>query len=222
MQTLHPLTPPPLENGDRLTRSEFERRYTAMPDIKKAELIAGRVYMASPLRIRHHGNPHARILGWLIAYEAATPGVMTADNATVRLDGDNEPQPDALLRIEQGGTSRISVDDYLEGAPELVVEIAASTASYDLHEKLQVYRDNGVQEYLVWRVQDGALDWYQLRDGEYVAQGEIAGVLKSAVFPGLWLNRAALLAGDLATVLATVQQGIATPEHRQFFEQLAG
>ncbi|MEA5417640.1 Uma2 family endonuclease [Spirulina sp. CCNP1310] len=217
---MHTLTPPPLENGDRLTRAEFERRYTAMAHVKKAELIAGRVYMASPLRIRQHGNPHSRIITWLGVYEAATPGVMAADNATVRLDGENEPQPDALLRRE-GGTSRISVDDYLEGPPELIVEIAASTASYDLHEKFQVYRENGVQEYLVWRVQDGGLDWYQLRGGEYVSQDEEEGVLKSLVFPGLWLNRRALLAGDLAAVLATVQAGIATAEHQQFCQQLA-
>lgn len=217
MQTL---TPPPLENGDRLTRSEFERRYSAMANVKKAELIAGRVYMASPLRIRQHGNPHSRIITWLGVFEAATPGVMAADNATVRLDRENEPQPDALLRREQGGTSWINADDYLEGPPELIVEIAASTASYDLHEKFQVYQENGVQEYLVWRVQDGALDWYQLRDGEYVSQEEINGVLKSLVFPGLWLNRRALLAGDLATALATVQAGIATPEHQAFCEQL--
>jgi len=217
---MYTLTPPPLENGDRLTRAEFERRYTAMANVKKAELIAGRVYMASPLRIRQHGNPHSRIITWLGVYEAATPGVMAADNATVRLDRENEPQPDALLRREQGGTSRISVDDYLEGPPELIVEIAASTASYDLHEKFQVYRENGVQEYLVWRVQDGGLDWYQLRGGEYVSQDEHEGVLKSLVFPGLWLNRRALLAGNLAAVLATVQAGIATAEHQEFCEEL--
>lgn len=110
---------PPLENGDRLTRSEFERRYHTMPDVKKADLIEGIVYMASPVRIRSHGKPHAYIMGWLATYESATLGVELADNTTVRLDADNEPQPDALLRIENGGQSRISEDDYVEGAPEL-------------------------------------------------------------------------------------------------------
>lgn len=105
--------------------------------------------MASPLRIKSHGEPHALIMTWLGVYKAATPGVGFADNSTIRLDADNEPQPDALLRIENGGQSRISEDDYVEGAPELIVEIAASTASYDLHEKLKVYRRNQVQEYLV-------------------------------------------------------------------------
>ncbi len=28
---------PPLENGDRLNRDEFEQRYEAMPSLKKAE-----------------------------------------------------------------------------------------------------------------------------------------------------------------------------------------
>ncbi|MFO5527900.1 MAG: Uma2 family endonuclease, partial [Cuspidothrix sp.] len=123
------LTIPPLENGDKLTRHEFERRYHAMPNLKKAELIEGVVYMASPVRAKQHGKPHARIMGWLIAYEAATPGVESLDNTTILLDTDNEPQPDALLRIETGGQSRINKDDYVEGAPELIVEIAASSAS---------------------------------------------------------------------------------------------
>lgn len=122
------LTIPPLENGDKLTRTEFERRYHAMPNLKKAELIEGVVYVPSPLRIKSHGEPHAYTMAWLGVYKAATPGVGFADNTTVLLDADNEPhepQPDALLRIEQGGQSRINQDDYLEGAPELIIEIAA-------------------------------------------------------------------------------------------------
>lgn len=137
------LTTQTLENGDKLTRAEFERRYQAMPNVKKAELIEGKVYMASPVRAKRHGKPHARIMGWLVTYEAVTLGVEVLDNATVRLDADNEPQPDALLRIESGGQSQLSEDDYIQGAPELIVEIAASTASYDLHEKRNVYRRNG-------------------------------------------------------------------------------
>ncbi len=112
----------PLENGDRLTRSEFERRYQAMPRVKGAELIEGKVYMASPVRIIH-GQPHAYIIGWLAVYHAATPGTQFADNTTIRLDLDNEPQPDALLRIETG-QSQIDIDNYIQGAPELIVEIA--------------------------------------------------------------------------------------------------
>ncbi|NEQ83824.1 MAG: Uma2 family endonuclease, partial [Moorea sp. SIO2I5] len=125
---LKPKNPiPPLESGDLLTRQEFEQRYAQMPDVKKAELIEGVVYMASPLRMTQHANPHARIMTWLGTYWSATPGVEVGDNATVRLDADNEPQPDALLRLTVDGQSRISEDGYVEGAPELIVEIAAST-----------------------------------------------------------------------------------------------
>src|SRR5271157_3592109 len=101
---------PPLENGDRLTRAEFERRFDAMPHLKKAELLEGVVYMPSPVRLRHHGRPHAHVLGWLTVYEAATPGVVAADNTSARLDLDNEPQPDALLMIDphHGVQARIS------------------------------------------------------------------------------------------------------------------
>lgn len=214
---------PPLENGDRLTRREFEHRYHASPHIKKAELIEGIVYVASPVRIANHGRPHAQIIGWLATYCAATPGVDLADNATVRLDFDNEPQPDALLRIESdaGGSSRISNDDYVEGAPELIVEIAASSASYDLNAKLNVYRRNGVQEYIVWQMYDNQLCWFALQEGQYdLLEADAAGTIRSQVFPGLWLSVTALLEGDLATVLAELQKGLATAEHQAFVVRL--
>ena len=144
-----------------------------------------------------------------------------ASNTTVRLDLDTEVQPDVLLRLEQGGDSRIGADGYVEGAPELAVEVAASSASYDLHDKLRAYRRNGVQEYLVWRVLDRELDWFVLRDGAYQRlAADPAGILRSAAFPGLWLNVPALLARDLAAVLATLQAGLASPEHTAFVERL--
>jgi Uma2 family endonuclease len=209
----------PLENGDRLSRVEFERRYQGMPEHQKAELIEGRVYMASPVRIIH-GQPHAYIMGWLAVYHAATPGTQFADNTTVRLDTDNEPQPDALLRIE-GGQSQIDVDDYIRGAPELIVEIAASTASYDLQEKLQVYRRNGVQEYLVWQVSDRIFDWFCLSNGEYIKlKPDEKNTLKSEVFPGLWLGIDSLLNYELAEVIKTVQQGLDTIEHQDFIQRI--
>ena len=126
---------PPLHNGDRLTRAEFERIYAAHPEIKKAELIEGIVYMPSPARHREHGKPHAHSIGWLNLYSAATPGVEGSDNVTLRLDLENEPQPDALLFLlpEYGGNARVGEDGYLEGAPELIIEVAASSASYDLN-----------------------------------------------------------------------------------------
>jgi Uma2 family endonuclease len=214
---------PPLEPGDRLTRDEFERRYDAMPHLKKAELIEGVVYMPSPVRLRRHGQPHFQLITWLGTYEAATPGVIAADNTTIRLDQDNEPQPDALLLIDpaRGGHTRISEDDYVEQAPELVAEISASSVSFDLHTKLTVYRRNGVREYLVWRVLEQQFDWFALRAGQFQALAPDAmGLLRSEVFPGLWLDPAALLRGDMLRVLAVVQQGLAAPEHAAFVQRL--
>jgi len=196
---------PTLENGDRLSRAEFERRYNLMSDLKKAELIEGVVYVPSPLRYNRHGKPHGKIIAWLEVYAASTPGVEVADNATVRLDLDNEPQPDALLRLDQesGGRSRISEDDYVEGAPELIVEIAASSASYDLHDKLRAYRRNGVREYLVWLVQDRVFRWYILEQGEYrQQQADSLGMLSSPFLPGLRLDVQALLRGEMSRVLS--------------------
>jgi len=203
---------PLLENGDQLTRFEFETRYQRMPHLKKAELIEGIVYMGSPLRIEQHGNPHAHVITWLGIYEALTSGVQTGDNCTVILDAENEPQPDALLRVKEGGQSTISEDGYVEGAPELIVEIAASTVSIDLRDKKRAYQRNQVQEYLVWRVYDQELDWFRLRQGKYIKlQPDEQGIIKSEMYPGLWLDVNALLSGDLAKVLQVLQQGIASP-----------
>ena len=214
---------PALENGDRLSRCEFERRYAARPDLKKAQLIEGVVYMPSPVSTVHAG-PHAMIQTILLVYAASTPGIRGYDNATVRLDLDNEPQPDVLLRIEAeaGGRSRVSDDDYIEGAPELVVEVAASSASIDLHDKLRAYRRNGVQEYVVWRTHEGRIDWFELAEDEYrILAPDDAGVVRSRVFPGLRLAADALLAGDLATALAEAQKGVGSPEHGAFVARLA-
>ncbi|MDB9313546.1 Uma2 family endonuclease [Spirulina sp. CS-785/01] len=206
----------PLENGDCLSRPEFERRYAAMPQVKKAELIEGVVYMGSPVRVTH-GMPHGLLMGWLFNYRVATPNVMLADNTTVRLDGDNEPQPDALLRLERGGQSSISEDGYIEGAPEFIAEVVSSSASYDLGDKLRVYRRTQVQEYLIWQVYEQEILWLRLREGEYVALSpDEQGILKSEVFPGLWLAVNGLIAGRLAEMQAVLQRGLCSPEFQVF------
>lgn len=215
---------PYLESGDRLTRTEFERRYRAMPQLKKAELIEGVVYIVSPLRFAQHAKPHAMIIGWLAVYAAITPGVELADNATLRLDPENEPQPDALLRIDsaKGGQSRVSQDDYLEGAPELIIEIVSSSASYDLHDKLEAYKRNGVCEYVVWRVGDREIDWFGLRKGEYVNLARNHdGVIHSRVFPGLNMPVESLIAGDLQAVLDEAKKGTGSKAHQAFVNELA-
>ncbi len=218
-----PPGPPPLEPGDHLTRDEFERRYEAMPDLKKAELIEGVVYMPSPVRLDQHGGPHAILLWWLTHYSVFTPGTRVGGNSTVRLDVNNEPQPDGLMIIEpsHGGGVVIGPRGYVESAPELVAEVAASTTSFDLHTKLNVYRSNRVREYLVWRVLDQAIDWFVLRGTDYERLAlSPAGFYPSEVFPGLWLDAAALVRSDLAVVLNVLQQGLASPEHAAFVAQL--
>ncbi len=212
---------PPLKHGERLTRDEFERRYEAMPHLKKAELIEGVVYMPSPVRTDIHSDPHARIMTWLGVYWTATPGVQCADNATVHLDPENEAQPDGLLRINEGGTSLLSDEGYIEGAPELIVEIAGTSTDYDLHEKLEAYLRNGVTEYIAWQTQEGRLDWFRLVNGEYVPMVPDAdGLIESQTFPCLRLAVKALMGGDLATVLAELQKGLETDEHAAFVRRL--
>jgi Uma2 family endonuclease len=215
---------PALQNGDRLTRAEFERRYAAMAHVKKAELIEGEVYVGSPVSFVNHGHPHADMIGWLSIYRFATPGVMCGDNSTVVLDLDNEPQPDAFLLItaEAGGQTHIGEDGFVHGPPELVVEIAASTVSIDMNRKLNAYRRNGVSEYIVWRVLDSEIDWFVLRDGvfEKLSQ-DPAGLLHSEVFPGLALNPAAMISGNLSTVAAAQTAALESPAHASFVQRLS-
>ena len=211
---------PLLASGDRLTRREFERRYEQTPGIK-AELIEGRVFVASPVRFEGHGEQHAMIITWMGVYTASTTGVRIGDNATVRLDGDNEPQPDALLLLPHG-SARIGADGYVEGPPELVVEIAASSAAYDLHDKRDVYRRNRVCEYAVWQIYEQKFDWWALEDEVYQSLPSEQGIIRSRVLPGLWLNAPAMLAGNLTAVLATLQEGIASAEHSAFIATLKG
>jgi Uma2 family endonuclease len=215
---------PILESGDRLNRYEFERRYNAMSHLHTAELIEGVVYVPAALRFRSHAQPHGNLMGWLWTYSVATPGVALGDNPTIRLDLDNEPQPDAVLLIEEalGGQARLTSDDYIEGAPELVVAVAASSAAIDLHDKQRAYRRNGVLEYLVWQVFEPEILWFSLQAGEYVRlPRDDQGILRSQVFPGLWLAAEAMIMGEMQQVLRVLNQGIAALEHAEFVQRLA-
>jgi hypothetical protein len=159
----------------------------------------------------------------MVGYEAATDGVIVADNASVRLDVINEPQPDAVLLIDpaRGGQARISEDDYIEEAPEFVAVVAASSANFDLNTKLTIYRRNGVRECLVWRVRDRKTDWFELKRRRFVPMdldGE--GLYRSRAFPGLWLDPTAMIRGRLAIVSAALQRGLASPDHAEFVMRL--
>jgi Uma2 family endonuclease len=216
-------TLPPLQNGDHLSRAEFERRYAAQPEIKKAELIEGIVHMPSPVHHEKHSKPHSRVVGWLFNYVVATPGTDFGDNATIRLDLENVVQPDAFLRLvaEKGGKTQVSNDDFLEGPPELIVEIAASSAAYDLHEKLRVYRRNGVQEYLVLLAYEQETRWFELLDDEYRLLSPAGdGTLRSRIFRGLYFQNDLFWADDLDGLLQVAQAGLASPEHAAFVSRL--
>ena len=215
---------PSLENGAHLGAAEFLRRYEAMPPSFKAELIDGIVYlMAPPLSTERHGEPDNLLQGWLFVFAADTPGVKAATNSTIRLGTDDVPQPDAFLRIlrSHGGRGNIDSNGYLEGPPELIVEIAASSASIDVRSKLASYRRAGVQEYLVWRTEDGAIDWWRLEDDEYrPLPAQPDGTVRSRVFPGLWLDVPAALADNAAKILSTLRRGLRSAKHSAFVAEL--
>lgn len=217
--------PPPLENGARLSRPEFHRRYENSPHIRRAELVEGIVYiMSSPVSVKH-GSAHALLVGLFSYYVSQTRGTEVTDNTTLLLDGDNEPQPDIMLRKsdpEKGARSRTERRGYVAGAPELVAEVAVSSASIDLGAKFRAYQRNGVQEYLVWRAQENRIDWWELVDGEYrLLAPDESGVIESRVFAGLRLAADCLLNGKTAEAYAELQRGIASEAHRAFAETLA-
>jgi len=219
-----PVGVPLLQNGDHLSAGEFLRRYEAMPDLKKAELLDGTVYlMASPVRLDQHGEPDNLIQTWLGTYIISTRGVKAATNSTTRLGPDDVPQPDGLLRIlpEFGGRSKLDAKGYLQGPPELAVEIAASSASLDAWKKQHVYRRAGIQEYLLWRTEEGRVDWWVLEGDDYVPLATCAdGILRSRVFPGLWLDVEALLNEDGAQLMSVLRRGIESAEHAAFLKKL--
>jgi Uma2 family endonuclease len=212
----------PLEPGDHMLRDEFERRYDAMPDGVKCELLDGVVYMPPPASGGFHAEPQFNFVAFLGTYAWSTPGVRGGDNASLRLDMKSMPQPDAYLAIEPSYGGRIRHDEkgIVIGAPDLIGEISASSVSYDLHIKKEIYRRNDVKEYVVWRTKEHAIDWFILRGEQYEPLPMAAGVYRSELFPGLWLAATALIASDFATVKRALEQGLASPEHGAFVEQL--
>ena len=212
---------PPLRDGDHLTREEFMRRWEAMPDLKRAELIDGIVHMASPLS-KIHGNFHTLMGFWLGSYLTATRGCSAPTDATWLMSEDSAPQPDLALCInpERGGQSR-DEGKYAAGAPELIVEISHTTSARDAGIKLRLYERCGVREYVIVRPEKKQVIWRELVDGKYrEIEPSADGILRSRVFPGLWLDQTALWNRDYAGLAAVVQQGMATAEHAEFLRKL--
>ena len=213
---------PRLEAGDHLDQATFHKRYEALPSEFRAELIGGIVFVPSPLR-KEHGRHHALVMGWLINYWIATPGTETLDNATAILGDFSEPQPDAALIIEPayGGQTSLSTDGYMLGPPELIVEVASSSESIDLHAKRRDYEQAGVLEYVVVVLRQRVVRWFVLQEGVFreVSAGA-GGIFTSMVFPGLWLHAPALLQLNGRQVMDTLRQGLETPAHAAFVRQL--
>jgi Uma2 family endonuclease len=203
-----------------MTREEFHRAYRLMPEDFKAELIGGIVYVSSPLR-RFHATRHLPLGTALFLYAGRTAGLEAGDNGTVILGEEDEPQPDLTLRIlpEFGGQSRTTGDDYIEGAPELAAEIAHSTRALDFHAKKDAYAAAGVLEYIVLSLGDRSMTWFDLKRGRELRPGP-DGVIRSEVFPGLWLDPAALFAMDAGRVVAVIEAGLASPEYAAFAARL--
>lgn len=195
---------PVLESGDRLTREEFHRRYSLRPDIRRAELVLGVVYVASPVRSDLHGDPVGLVSFWLNAYAVDMPDLRDSTDGTVLIRPDTELQPDVFLywNPPRGHGARLNPNGYITGTPDLIVEVAASSASYDLHDKKETYRIAGVPEYIVWRTVDGVIDWFRLRDGNYQSvEPDEQGTIESSTFPGLRLNLPAMIAGNRRRLL---------------------
>jgi Uma2 family endonuclease len=215
-----------LVTGERMDVEEFLRRWEELPDLKNAELIDGVVHVSSPVSLEH-GDLDTLILMWLAYYAHATPGCRAGNNSTWFML-DSAPQPDAHLRIlpAYGGQSRERTRDkksYSTGAPELAVEICVTSTDVDFGPKRKLYESAGVREYITIETFRERLIWRVLEDGVYASQlSSEDGILRSQIFPGLWLDVAAFWANDGAKMLAALNSGIAAEEHQRFVERLAG
>ena len=214
---------PWLVDGERLDRATFHDRYAAMPERMRAELIGGVVYiMASPLGLRH-GRSDAYAVFWLGYYGPFTPGTEVLDNASVFFEDYGKHQPDVVIRIlpDHGGRT-FDVGGYYSNGPELIVEVSDSTLKKDLGLKLADYERAGVPEYVVLCMKPPAVRWHQRVDGRLVEVGpDPDGLHRSKVFPGLWLDPVALLAGDTRRLREVVDLGLATDDHAEFVARLA-
>jgi Uma2 family endonuclease len=211
----------PLRSGDHLDCAKFHKRYLAMPPEFRAELIDGVVIVSSPTSPQH-GHPH-NILGTALGvYEAQTPGTRAFSNTTVWVDENSEVQPDNMLIVlpEFGGHLNWE-GGYSSGAPEFVAEIAYSSEAYDLHSKLRLYERAGVGEYFVLLLRERQAAYFMRQNDRFQRVAALDGAFKSQIFPGLWLDEAGMIEGDSAKVLATLQHGLATPEHADFVQRLA-
>lgn len=212
----------PLVEGQRMDQPTFHDRYLAMPPGARAELIGGVVSTPSPVGF-DHSDFVISIIVWLEWYSSRTPIVHPFENATVILDAINEHQPDAGLRIRpEAGGRTTNNGRYIAGAPELVIEVARTSRFIDLGPKLAEYERAGVREYLVVSVQPAEVLWHVFTENRLVVVAPDAdGLYRSRVFPGLWLDPAALLARDTAALRAAVDRGLQTPEHAAFLARLA-
>ena len=103
------------------------------------------------------------------------------------------------------------------GSPKL----GSLVGSFDPEEQARVYARNGVKEYLVAQMYEKQVDWFVLREGVYeLLEPDEEGILRSEVFPGLWLQPAAFWSGDLATMLVVLQEGLASEKYTAFVEAL--
>ncbi len=211
-----------LRTGDRMTRKEFHRAYSQMPENYRAELIGGIVFEPSPLGYAH-GENDVRLSFLLEMYSMHTPGTGVAGNVTVILGEEDEVQPDLILRIteELGGQSHLTgKKKYVKDAPELVAEVAHSSRAIDLHLKKERYALAGVLEYIVICLDPKRLYWFDLRRRKELT-ADADGVFRSVVFPGLWIHGDDLLNGQREATLEILNRGLKSPEHMTFVSKLA-
>lgn len=216
----HRVFPRSLRNGDQMSRQDFHRAYSAMPEGYHAELLGGMVFEPSPVSYEH-GKSHGLLVHLFQVYEDETPGVEFADNATVMLSDEDEPQPDVLLRrtIECGGQSKLS-PKYIVGAPELVAEVAYSSVAIDLHFKKKRYEQHGVIEYVVVCLEPKKIYWFDLRSSTQI-QPDSRGIYRSEIFPGLWIHADALLNRNSRLAASVLNRGLKSAAHKKFVQQLS-
>ena len=210
-----------LRDGERIPPDEFRRRCGVLEAVGvdfRVEYVNGVVRMMPPPNFAGHTHPIRVMQGLLSAYTRQTPGVIDYTESGVTLPVEEtsaDVSPDLCLVVQPGRGGQMSVDDagYFVGPPELVVEVANSSLSYDLGEKRDLYEAAGVQEYLVHATRERRLLMMR-RDGDRfrTVMPDADGVLASRIFPGLVFDTAAIIADDIAAAEATLDRVMQSPE----------
>jgi Uma2 family endonuclease len=182
----------PLLKRHRLTVRDYYRMGEAgifAPDAR-VELIEGEIIDMAPIGTRH-GAAVKRLVALLTS--ALGSRVIVAVQDPLRLSDLSEPEPDLMLLKPRA-------DFYAEAHPSaadvlLLIEVADSSARYDLEVKLPLYARHGVPEVWIVDLQARLMRFFRSPAGDTYAETSATpspGLAPIAALPGVEIDLASI------------------------------